>query len=375
MVHNPLYAHAAGLTKGRSRELDLIKATAIIFVLLVHAVPTVMLVLAGPFLCFQAVPLFLLASAVSWSRAMAAREPSRRLGSHFTVKFLKRLFVRVFVPFFIVTACLVIYKIAQGENWQSVGFHLLKYGGYGPGCYYPWVFAQAALIFPLLWVISDMKQPKESIRLCMVFALSVGLDAILNLLQVSDKAYRLMIIRYVFLLYLGIILARGKAFSLLMLLVLGGGGLIYLTLSLYFRVRFEPVLHPAFPGAHAPAGGWSLVLALLVCWATGFVRPRPRVAKVVEMLSKASYGIFVTQMAFFWLTRPIMLRLLPTTKNLQGVVNSSIRVAVSVPICLAAGFMWYAVRSRLARNKTRVRPSSSYISPVSPNPSSPFRET
>lgn len=356
VVPNPLHAHATGLAKGRSGELDTIKAIAIVSVLLLHAVPfDVLHILGSPFLVAQAVPLFLLTSALSWSRGMMARSPAERFRSHYRRAFLVRLFTRVFLPFLALMAVVVNVKLATGTPWQTVRGHLLLYGAYGPGGYFPWVYLQAALLFPLLWSVADRAWPGESVRLLLVFILAVGLDAASHLSGMTEEVYRLLVIRYVFLLYLGTVLARWRGFPPVTLIILGGLGLAYLALSRYAGVSFAPLLHSAWPGSHAPASGWALVMALLICKASGALRRWPPAARAIEALSKASYEIFLTQMAFFGYTDRILIPLFPVSATPMGVLNLCLKVAISVLACVAGGLVWYAVRVQLER---RVAPAA-----------------
>ena len=74
-------------------------------------------------------------------------------------------------------------------------------GGDGPGSYYIWVYIQLAFLCPLLTSVVKRKLARWIfVGVCILF------EIFCSLVNMNESLYRLLCIRYIFLIYLGSIL-------------------------------------------------------------------------------------------------------------------------------------------------------------------------
>ena len=74
-------------------------------------------------------------------------------------------------------------------------------GGYGPGAYYPWIYLQLAVLLAI--IKPYIEKGSKTLNLIVVLAICEGLEILSSIIGLSDWLYRLLVIRYFFLIYLG----------------------------------------------------------------------------------------------------------------------------------------------------------------------------
>lgn len=183
-------------------SLDYLKGVCIIFVILNHCMPENMMRNTGFFFWgSSAVPIFLMIQVFhTYKNTQKAAE----------INFGK-IWHRILKPFLIIEAVTIsIYIIitAFSNHGHFDTYHyimsIIKWGGNGPGSYYPWIYVQFAIILPLIKFIFK----KNNIFLCVcLIIISQLTETFFAYIEVSERVYRLLFTRYLYIIYLGYILA------------------------------------------------------------------------------------------------------------------------------------------------------------------------
>lgn len=267
--------------------IDFIKAYAIICVLIGHTVPKLDL-WGYMFWAGMQVPLFILIQTFHFYKKDS------------TLNVVK-LFKRIVVPFAVVSCFTFLIKLIIGED--DARFLVIKGlengGGYGPGSYYPLVYIQIALLLICFKPLFSRYNKQTSFWIFLV--LSEACEIVCSLLNVPDFLYRLLAVRYIFLLYLGWLWLKDGIkvnWQTILFCILS-----FLTI-VYFQVFSKTIDNePWFFNTAWWVHRWpcyfyvshGLVLILFFVWQK--VRLNEWICNVIKKLASASYEIFLVQMA------------------------------------------------------------------------------
>lgn len=265
--------------------IDFIKAYAIICVIIGHTFPYLDYIGYGLWAGMQ-VPLFVLVQAFHYLKKGDSNVS------------IKKIFWRVFFPYIVVEFILFFTLIwFYHYNVTALIHSYIICGGTGPGSYYPWIYIQIAILLPLF---KKCIMELSSLELTIFFLiLCEGLEFSVSIIDFPDWLYRLLAIRYFFLIYLawiwverGIVLnAKTILLSIISLL-----SIIYFE---YYSVNDEPMFYNTAWKYHRwvcyyyVAFLGSYFLYLLWKW----ISKSHFMEQCVKMLAKCSYEIFLVQMA------------------------------------------------------------------------------
>lgn len=168
--------------------IDFIKAYAIICVLIGHTFPYLDCIGYGLWAGMQ-VPLFVLVQAFHY------------LKKDVPVVTYKKKFWRIFFPFVLVEIIIFVIQLyIYHFNITELVYKFLKGGGTGPGSYYPWIYLQIALLLPLF---KKLMQRLSKLQIAMAFLIMCErLEFGLSVINFPDWIYRLLALRYFFLIFL-----------------------------------------------------------------------------------------------------------------------------------------------------------------------------
>lgn len=262
--------------------IDFIKAYAIICVLIGHTLPFHDYWGYGLWAGMQ-VPLFVLVQAL---HSFKKETPNINL---------KKIFLRVGLPYILVQSIALLFLIYI----DSTKLHsFLLSGGVGPGSYYPWVFIQIALLLPITKKWLD-KKLKESTKVFITFlVICESFEILFSIIDLPDRLYRLLAIRYFFLLYFAWIWVKdgisiNKQSTLLS--VISFFAIIYFE---YFSVDDEVLFYNTawkfhrWPCYYFVAVWGIYLLKMLYKYLYG----RTYIMSSIRILAKCSYEIFLIQM-------------------------------------------------------------------------------
>lgn len=184
---------------GHDPFIDYLKGICILFVVLNHCLPSgftdrTLFCIWGS----TAVPIFLM---------LQVFHAFKKGINHVTVSY-KKIWHRVVRPFLIAELLLVVFcflrQVVFGDtSTAQFAETIIFWGGIGPGCYYPWIYIQFAVLMP--FVASFLKLFKEQ-NLLLIFLVVSTLIEIIGDNMIPMRLYRLLFLRYLFIFYLGYIL-------------------------------------------------------------------------------------------------------------------------------------------------------------------------
>lgn len=125
---------------------------------------------------------------------------------------LKKIFLRVVLPYIIIQSVAFIFLLCKDPSGL---YSFIGSGGAGPGSYYPWVYIQIALLLPFVKKCVDKNKAHQTIVLISFLIICEAFEMLFSLIDIPDGIYRLLAVRYIFLLYLawiwvkdGIVISR-----------------------------------------------------------------------------------------------------------------------------------------------------------------------
>lgn len=274
--------------------IDYLKGICIIFVIINHCMPEdLMASTAFFFWGVSAVPVFLIIQVFhAYKRGIEkAKLNYNKLWKKIIWPFIMAEFV-IFVVFIIRDHHFTFYFIVNDI------LSLIKSGGYGPGAYYPFIYIQFAFILPLItWAFKSHKP-----YLCFVFVIVSQLsETACSYFHMPQLAYRLLFIRYIFLFYLGFLLAY-KGFILnLYTFCMASICLVFSTYVVYSHHDFVPILYNFVnPACHWFCYIYIAFLLLFLLRKVYIYFESVSFFKIyVLKAGKYSYEIFLFQIVYF----------------------------------------------------------------------------
>ena len=275
---------------------------------------------------YPAVPLFLLIQVFqTYKKGLEDRQ------WHLT-----RIWKRAVRPFLIVELVIFVYLMLAHPmaSWRSILTYVVYWGGAGPGSYYPWIYIQFAILLPLL---APLFRCLHGFWLAFVFLLlSVGGEVLCSVLHVQEWQYRLLFIRYLFLVYLGYLLVvKGVSLNIIT---------VFLSVvSLYFVYYFKTGHVDWSPWVYYTEA-WSTfhwicyfyIVYLIVYFLCKFFYWLPAGSSFengICILGEHSYAIYIFQLFYFIVVAPFVSTKLDIIDN--TVLSSILYVLISILLCSA----------------------------------------
>lgn len=320
---------------GHEPFFDFIKAYAIFCVLLGHAIPGKGLdYIAYGLWAGMQVPLFILVQSF-----------------HFLKKEnvwvnLRKVLKRIFVPFFLVEIITFFILLVGTTNDVST---LLKrfvlYGGYGPGSYFPWIYLQVALLLPIAAYLFH-RIPRKWL-FPVAFIVCEALEVLCSVINLPDSLYRLLAIRYLFLLYLGWIWVEDGIILNKANVLLSSASLLSIIYFEYISVNDEPLFYLTEWKFHRwPCYAFVALMGGGILWVAYQKTKRFYIiANATKLLAKCSYEIFLTQMAFIAIS-PIFL---DQIDNLY--IRMALRFVLIFVVSIVGGVMFQKLNARWINKK------------------------
>lgn len=291
----------------RSSAIDLLKGIAIVSVICLHTFSTGTLeAIDAHFHIWQAVPVFLFLMGLNAASSLR-RRGGLTLRELYSGEYLAGRFDRVFVPFliaFLVTLALAVLT----HTPHSSGIKLLGdpivglFPIDGPGNYFVTLLFEFALAFPLIfWGLR--RWPLGTLLLCLL--LNGAFEAFarrLSFFQANPYADASSLLRFLFLVALGGFCAAIPAQRALRSPWLWGGTL--LSVAYLALLETDPaaltIADGSQPGSNLLSAFYPACLVLLGIAFLPALAERPA-ARVGGVLGRASYHIFLVQIAWFGL--------------------------------------------------------------------------
>lgn len=247
---------------------------------------------------------------------------------------LRKIMERAVLPFLVVEllifACFFALNPTVSVHDKLIGS--LYWGGRGPGSYYPWLFFQFAILLPLLKPIFRRLSAKG---IGVLFLLvSVGSELFCSLINLPPWLYRLLLFRYVFLIYLGYLLVEKGVVINVITVSLSVISLVATYCFEMLRVDWSPLFFQAddWRTFHWICYFYMAYLMLyLLCKFFYMLPANSLIENVVCSLGVHSYAIYIFQLFFFATIAPLIR--IPLVNIGNPVVEGLIYIVVSVFLC------------------------------------------
>ncbi|MBR1545981.1 MAG: acyltransferase family protein [Prevotella sp.] len=310
---------------GRDLSLDFVKGICILLVL-IHHTTTLQFHQDSFFYIwgYPAVPLFLLIQVFhSYKRGFEKQRWN-----------VLRIWKRAVWPFVLVELVIFVYMMLAHPmaSWRSILTYLVYWGGGGPGSYYPWVYIQFAFLLPLM---APLFRRLKSFWLAALFLLlSIGGEVLCNMVHLPEWQYRLLFIRYIFLIYLGYqMVVRGVALNILTVSL----SLVSL-LALYFFEVKDFRLYPIFYYAENwKSFHWicyfyiAYLMVYFLCKFFYWLPANNKIENVICVLGEHSYAIYIFQLFYFVVIAPFIREQLEVIGN--PVVIAVLYLLLAILLC------------------------------------------
>ena len=185
------------------------------------------------------------------------------------------------------------------ESAHNILTNSIIRGGYGPGSYYFWIYIQVAFILVWIWPLVK-KLTRNQITWVFLF-LSVGCEVLFSIINLSNGIYRLLAVRYLFLIPLGLIwIETGVELNLrnILLSIISIGAVIFFS---YTNYDLEPLFFKTSWTFHR----WIcyFYLPILLTYALWLVYNRLKksesLSRIIKKVAKCSYEIYLFQLLVF----------------------------------------------------------------------------
>ncbi len=331
-------------TSQRNRTLDLLKGILIIFVITLH------FPFAGefkeralfPYWVNFAVPAFLFISG--YVSSLSAGRSGGGLKELYDPKRLLAKCVRFLVPYTVYFVLMQIifrvtglYKVGIVKYGLKALFFDYLRGSAGPGSYYVPMMIEFIFVFPLIYLLVKAKGFKGVLY---TFGINVAYEIVKEAFEMGETEYRLLVFRYIFVIACGVFadthteelqrsdrkVIRVVDVVLMASSMIAGAAFVYLFSYTSYESKIITYWRPTSVFA---------VLFIVPAMFLAVTRANIRFAPL-ELIGKASFNIFLVQMAFF----------IYYDKLIGNKLPMGAAYAVSVCGCVATGILFYLAENR-----------------------------
>lgn len=242
---------------------------------------------------------------------------------------LFRRAIRYTLPFVIVY-CLMLLRdhLKYGAVTYDIFITFLQ-GGRGQGGFYYPVIMQFIFVVPVIRAIVR-KYRVGGLLLCL--AANLVFEVLHVAYNVPVESYRLLVLRYIFVIAAGCYLATGAPIKTLWGIVMSYLGILFLVMYLYNGYKPTYLIH--WTGTSVAAGLYISPVIWLV-----MRKCKLRFAPL-ELLGKASYHTFLAQMLYYYSLAPVIY---------ENVASRKLQLLISLVICLCSGILFYFIETPLTK--------------------------
>lgn len=320
----------------RQNWVDYLKVIAIIFIIITHDPWSVenSKLFVYSLIVDMAVPIFMIISGYNYTYSCRKKNIAK-IADVYNIAQLKERLLRIVIPFIIMyfgEVCLL-FVLKQEEYTMNRLLRDMLMGGYGPGAYYTPIMLQAILVMPLLyWFLKKYR----IVALYIVFLVNLFFEIAWTFFAINDGLYSRCIIRYVFLIALGIYWCEFGEGSIRRktLYICFVAGLIYIIGTQYI---WEPVIFKRWTTTSMMVGFYLLPILLIFCMVTRKLKINGRVGNVIILCSNATFHIYLFQMLYYY----------AGVQRIFGEVSIVLRIMGSTIVCISGGCIFYYIMNCL----------------------------
>ena len=314
----------------RNRTIDFMKGICILFVIITHCnfSEKSRLQYLFPFWIDMAVPAFMILSGYV-NMAAFSRQNISCLQDAYHFRIIKSL-TRFTIPYIIFyIAELLLARHFNTFSLSGFGFRAFLTGGTGPGSYYYPIMMQFVLIFPLIFILIEKY---NSLGFIWGGVINISFELLQHAYGLNEECYRLLIFRYLFLIFFGAFLYKNKEREI----KLRWGIISVVTGTLFILATqykgYEPLIIIYWKGT-------SLFASLFIIPILSIIIKKANLNCVlVELFGKASFHICLVQIIFYVFFAEYFYSLYD---------NRFLHLIIALTICLSTGCLFWVVEQGL----------------------------
>ncbi len=332
----------------RNNLIDLLKGISIIMIIITHCDyawdGNKRLLFGFPFWIDMAVPIFMIISGYVYSLSINKREIVSFIQAYRLTE-IWRKFLRYTVPFAIafimeyIAHDIIYYKMnfPDSQKWFPQPIFGFINGGMGGGSYYYPVMCQFILLFPLVYFTIKALKFRG---LAILFVFNFLYELIKESFGIGDETYRLLVFRYLFLIGFGCwfcLYGKNEKHSAFYIFSFSLG-LIWQILVKY-GFYTPRVINVAWAGTSMFSAMYIIPVFVLI-WKIGYGWK----VKFLEIIGKASFHIFLTQMVYYAMAKDYVYNLV-----FEHTKNYIIIVFTNIIICCVLGICFYYIEKPIGK--------------------------
>ncbi len=318
--------------------IDYIKGLCIIFVVMTHSMNRSELgLILFPFWGDAAVPIFLMIQVFHYYKK----------GFNITLPNAFKLWKRVVFPYILIIAFMflalffIYYDITDGVFSPK-----LYWDKRGPGSYYFFIYLEFSLIIPLFAPLFK----KLSWKWCLVFFvfLSQLVEMISSITHCPDNIYRILFVRYIFLIFLGYLMATTGIEINKYTIFAGIISFFFLYIFNYTNIDLEPFFYTSLDNWKYCHWICYIYIFYIILWLFKKTFMKLKANNIILVgivkIGKYSYEIYLFQI-FYYATISIFVN------NSLSIIDDFLfrkilYVAFSVAICICLPLLYYIVKRK-----------------------------
>lgn len=288
-----------------------------------------------PFFIEMAVPLFMIISGYVYGLSYRRNNITSLRAAYAPFTIVKRI-VQYTFPFILVYSLELVYMLVIGQititsenwlHWVSVFFQ----GGIGPGSYYFPIMIQFIFVYPILYFIIK-KANGKGLLIC--FFINAAYEILQRACGMDAELYRLLLFRYIFVISAGCYLAsEGAKIQLKTGILLCLAGIAYIVAITYCGYTPRILIH--WKGTSFVACLYLIPIFYLL-----ITKIRNCTFKPLEIVGKASYNIFLTQMVWYALGSWYVEKFID---------NRFVLLGIHILVCVGVGLVFYFVETPITK--------------------------
>ncbi|MEZ8788973.1 acyltransferase family protein [Vibrio splendidus] len=305
-------------------EIDVIKTISIISVILLHSFSAEYLLEVGsPLHLSNAVPMFMLIAGLNSANSILNSQHEFTFYNEYSKRIHLKIWkiLKIFAVFFAVEFCIFVFL---GYDPIEI-LKTLPYGGIGPGSYFIPVFIQHIILFPLVFYVCLKNKDNKPLTFIFFFFIAIIIEYVCVLLSISEELYRVLIVRYIFLIFLGCYLAF-HGFNKKFLLLASVFSILYIIGVNYndLEVKYIPSY---WSSQHYPAYMYTVLIFYIFKSMSNLIN-KTSILNCIAVVSNSTLHIFVFQMLYFLLISKFDIK--PELMIGLSIVNVVICVSVGI---------------------------------------------
>lgn len=324
--------------------VDFLKGICIFLVILTHCLPYfIRYYILFPLWGNIAVPIFLMIQVFH-----AIKKGYDNVNVNYS-----KLWHRIIKPFVLVECVIILLSLIMmrwgGQIvWDEFFYFIMKNGGLGHGCFFPWVFIQFAIIIPL--AVPLFKRLKGWELAIGFVVISELFEILSSLICIPEYVYRLIFLRYVMLIYLGYILTmKGYAINI-KTFIISILSLTSLCFCSYSDIDFSPfIFNSKWRSCHWMCYFYILYLVMfLLSWLYKKGLKKQWLGRYIKKMGRCSYEIFLFQLFYFALLHSLVVETL-SLFFMSKIAAHSIATILVFVICIGGVVAFHDWRKKYKR--------------------------